>query len=674
MEPEAAAPSWSITAAVQDTYIPNVETVSHEIPVHVHLGGKAHVEALPAPRFSQPLPQLRAARVKGEKKDADGPVPPQPKRVARQRSRGSMTKPASMPNLVVSRKSCNLSEVPGYKRSLTLMRGSCGPLVESKPLVRPRLDPCSHLPRSFPLPLKTATATGTLMPMAETTAMNVPLARNLRERSSLGASEGGMLVVDKKSLGPLPAHTAARRHWQLVRKHLMVTADQKVELLKGTGFLNSLSRSDLIRLARTMCLVLLGKTRRLVRQYENPTFFAIVLRGTLEVRDVNAGIMTLREGECLGVEALGAHHGGAIPSLRTIITNTPVLLLVHQPSAHVRSSVGYVPGTQVLEVKKAMRSVGDFIDSAWVDRVLMELRPVIQTHLIATLVLRMRQFFHLRFSLQLRLRLASLLSIELIPEGTAFIRQGQPPEEVSTYFLLHGFFNVFIADSLQDSGQMNVGQISFRELRAHVGDLSTFSGMPASATVVSQGKCICLVLRREQAEEFAELLPDFKNNANTMANELRRLRSDNGWLGFQDAPEVRSNVEASKLKVSRLLAVERAKMQAAYEARMASLLPPTSLPSLLRFKDPPLDEHFAAPRGSDEQSEEQVPAEMAQLSDLLSSRKGAQRRLSFRPDDDDSFLAGERAQAAIRTRLEFGRDVLGAVSQVAVKFPALAKA
>lgn len=515
------------------------------------------------------------------------------------------------------------------------------------------------------------------MPMAETTAVSVPLARNRRERSSLGASEGGMLVVDRKSISGPGAQTVARRHWQLVRKHLMVTADQKVALLKGTGFLNSLSRSDLTRLARTMCLVLVGKMRRLVRQYEHPTFFAIVLRGTLEVRDVNAGVTTLREGDCLGVEALGSHHGGAIPSLRTIITNTPVLLLVHQPSAHVRSSVGYVPGTQVLEVKKAMRlAVGDFIDSAWVDHVLMDLRPVIQTHLIATLVLRMRQFFHLRFSLQLRLRLASLLSIELIPDGTAFIRQGQPPEEISTYFLLHGFLNVFIADSLQDSGQMNVGQISFREFRAHVGDLSTFSDMPASATVVSQGKCICLVLRREQAEEFSELLPDFKKNANAMANELHRLRSDKGWLGFQDAPEVRSSVEASKLKVSRLLAVERAKMQAHYEARMASLLPPSSLPSLLRLKDPPLDEHFAAPRRSDEQGDEQSGAEndpLRGLSDLLSSRKGAQRRLSFRPDDDDSFLAGDRAQYAIRTRLEFGQDVLGAVSQVAVKFPVLAK-
>ena len=62
-----------------------------------------------------------------------------------------MSKPASMPNLAVShRKNGNLSEVPGYKRSLTLMRGNYGPLVDSpQPLVRPQLDPCSHIPRSF---------------------------------------------------------------------------------------------------------------------------------------------------------------------------------------------------------------------------------------------------------------------------------------------------------------------------------------------------------------------------------------------------------------------------------------------------------------------------------------------------------------------------------------------
>ena len=79
-----------------------------------------------------------------------------------------MSKPASMPNLAVSgRKNGNLSEVPGYKRSLTLMRGNYGPLVDSpQPLVRPQLDPCSHIPRSFPLPHKTATATGCSMPMA----------------------------------------------------------------------------------------------------------------------------------------------------------------------------------------------------------------------------------------------------------------------------------------------------------------------------------------------------------------------------------------------------------------------------------------------------------------------------------------------------------------------------
>ena len=143
-----------ITAAAQDSCTPNVETVSQELPLHVHLGGKVRVEALTAPRFSQPWRQPRPARETGDRsrsKDATGPVSPKPKRVARQRSRGPMSKPASMPNLAVSgRKNGNLSEVPGYKRSLTLMRGNYGPLVDSpQPLVRPQLDPCSHIPRSF---------------------------------------------------------------------------------------------------------------------------------------------------------------------------------------------------------------------------------------------------------------------------------------------------------------------------------------------------------------------------------------------------------------------------------------------------------------------------------------------------------------------------------------------
>ena len=65
--------------------------------------------------------------------------------------------------------------------------------------------------------------------------------------------------------------------------------------------------------------------------------------------------------------------------------------------------------------------------------------------------------------------------------------------------MLQGDFTIFVADTLKEGGQMRVGQISFRDLRAHVGDLSTFSGVPASATVVTACKCVCLVLRREQA-------------------------------------------------------------------------------------------------------------------------------------------------------------------------------
>jgi hypothetical protein len=59
-------------------------------------------------------------------------------------------------------------------------------------------------------------------------------------------------------------------------------------------------------------------------------------------------------------------------------------------------------------------------------------RPKIQAHLIADLILRMRQFFHLRFSLDLRLRLAKCMTIELIPANTQLIAEGQEATSVHT--------------------------------------------------------------------------------------------------------------------------------------------------------------------------------------------------------------------------------------------------
>ena len=141
---------------------------------------------------------------------------------------------------------------------------------------------------------------------------------------------------------------------------------------------------------------------------------------------------------------------------------------------------------------------------------------------------------------------------------------------------------------------MHVGQISFRDLKAHVGDLATFSDEPATATIVSNSQCVCLVLRRAQAAAFAELLPEFQQNASLMALELRRLRSSS-FSGFHDALEVKSIVEASKLKVNRLLAVERRKLAKRHQQQKSSADPPIALPPLLRLKEHAIDENFTPP-------------------------------------------------------------------------------
>ena len=66
----------------------------------------------------------------------------------------------------------------------------------------------------------------------------------------------------------------------------------------------------------------------------------------------------------------------------------------------------------------------------------------------------MRQFFHLRFSLPLRLRLGALLRIALIPANTLVIAEGQHVESSHTYFLLQGEFVVFVTDKTQVTGQL----------------------------------------------------------------------------------------------------------------------------------------------------------------------------------------------------------------------------
>jgi hypothetical protein len=169
--------------------------------------------------------------------------------------------------------------------------------------------------------------------------------------------------------------------------------------------------------------------------------------------------------------------------------------------------------------------------------------------------------------------------------------------------LLQGELAIFLADRTQVSGQIRAGTLSFRDLKAHVGDLAMYSDEPATATVVTQDKCVCLVLRREQAMQFAALLPEFRANAELMAVELRRLRSAS-WTGFQDALQVKGLVEASKLKVNRLLAAQKLELmsklaRAESKEKGENPLGKYSLPPLLRLKEVPVDLSFVPPADSD---------------------------------------------------------------------------
>ena len=67
------------------------------------------------------------------------------------------------------------------------------------------------------------------------------------------------------------------------------------------------------------------------------------------------------------------------------------------------------------------------LSAAWLAKLLETQRPLVNQHLIATVMLRLRQFAHLRSSLPMRLRLAALLSFTIFPENEVIIREGYYP-------------------------------------------------------------------------------------------------------------------------------------------------------------------------------------------------------------------------------------------------------
>ena len=322
-----------------------------------------------------------------------------------------------------------LGHMPGYERSLTLLTNrheGTETTERTARLQRPRPDGFVNVPpRRFPGPPHATRAAGCAFPVATIRSIGAPLL-------GCGASADALLAIDQAGAAPsrpvvaadssttaANKSRAARRRWHLARDMLVVPLERKVAMLKGLGFLEGCSGHDLVRLAQTLRVRLLGRMRQLVRQYEHPSFFGILLHGSVEVHDMNAGMSMLEAGECVGLEALGAHYGDYIPSLSTLITSTPCLLLVHALPAEVQKKQSqesdYAFGATLDMGGKFWASV---IAGAWLDALLHRQRPHIQTRLIAALILRMRQFSHLRFLLPLRLRLASLLSIELVPTLT----------------------------------------------------------------------------------------------------------------------------------------------------------------------------------------------------------------------------------------------------------------
>ena len=189
------------------------------------------------------------------------------------------------------------------------------------------------------------------------------------------------------------------------------------------------------------------------------------------------------------------------------------------------------------------------------------------------------------------------------------------------------------------------GTISHRDLKAHVGDLSTFCNVRASATVITEGKCVCLVLRHENAHRFAELLPEFRRNAELMVAELRRLRSST-WSGFDDALQVKSMVETSKFKVNRLLAAEKLELQSKYVRLDLSggvhLMGGDMLPPLLQLKEVPVDRNWVPP------SEVDLPKEMVKSMLRRSVIKGELDALSVM-EDTGRYATGISQQSSTPT-------------------------
>ena len=124
----------------------------------------------------------------------------------------------------------------------------------------------------------------------------------------------------------------AQFHWAAVRRLFAPALSRatKLQLLRGVPILSGVPEHALHQLMGVMQLRLVGKLRRLVKPYEPPKNFTLLICGGAEARDLDGqNFVTLAAGDSFGLEALGAGDSGTIilPSTRSVTTLSAVLLL-----------------------------------------------------------------------------------------------------------------------------------------------------------------------------------------------------------------------------------------------------------------------------------------------------------------------------------------------------------
>jgi len=345
------------------------------------------------------------------------------------------------------------------------------------------------------------------------------------------------------------AHNSARAkaHWRIAAQRINVLGlDRKIALLAAVPLLAGLTRPELTRLALQMHGVLVPANRRVVRQLEHPRRFGIIVSGALEARDQTSVKTDLGPGDYFGLEALGIRSGNHLPPVQTVVTVEPSLLLVYQTTPPP------VTGDMYHEARFRIPLLAEQMA---IEKILRRIRPLVEMHLIANLMLRLRTFSHLRTMLPVRLELAKLLRFVIYSANQCIIHEGQAPKDMSVYFLITGSCLIYVKDASKgEETQRCVGVTSSKDFGARLGQLSVFGDEPASASVITSSQCVCLVLDRAKAAAFAALMPEIKERAQIMSQEVRK---GNLTLSTTESDEIKKIVATTNHKVNYLLNSQR---------------------------------------------------------------------------------------------------------------------